>query len=66
MAHANDINHIQRVGDKSTVVEHLKNFVIEFAFPIIKHSKLLMILKSQLDVLMMKSQNDQVKFLQEN
>ena len=56
MAHANDINHIQRVGDKSTVVEHSKNCVIEFAFVIIRHSNLLMILKCQLVVLMIKTQ----------
>ena len=40
MAHANDINHIQRVGDKSTVVEHSKNCVVEFAFEIVRHSNL--------------------------
>ena len=56
MAHANDINHIQRVGDKSTVVKHSKNCVVEFAFLFIRHSNLLMILKCQLVVLMIKTQ----------
>ena len=42
MAHANDINHIQRVEDKSTVVKHSKNCVKEFAIVFIKRSNLLM------------------------
>ena len=52
MAHANDINHIQRVGDKSTVVKHSKNCVVEFAFLFIRHSNLLMTWNCQLVVLM--------------